>query len=99
MFTEWLKLNEHIWLFWQLNTEIVLGVVGVILSVVILKHEKESAQWLKREFEYDAAKDEAKRQKKTKTTRKTTEEAGKTITEEVTEINEGTANENTVRSD
>ena len=50
MFTEWLKLNEHIWLFWQLNIEIILG-IGTFIYVC-------------REFHYDAAKDEAKSKKR-----------------------------------
>lgn len=80
MFTEWLKLNEHIWLFWQLNIEIVLGLL--------------SAVYLVREFHYDAAKDEAKKQRKTKTTKKVTEsKTGDKVTEEVTEISEGGSNE------
>ncbi len=74
MFTEWLKLNEHIWLFWQLNIEIVLGMLTAVYVV--------------KEFHYDAAKDEAKK-RKTKTTKKTTENKdGGKVVEETTEVSE-----------
>jgi predicted Holliday junction resolvase-like endonuclease len=95
MFAEWLKLNEHIWLFWQLNTEIILGIIGVLLSLVILKHEKESATWLKREFEYDEQKDLEKTQRKTRTTKKITEtKDGGKVVEETTETSEPMKEEN-----
>jgi len=41
--SEWLRLNEHIWLFWQLNTEITLAIITLIFII--------------KEFYYDAAKD------------------------------------------
>lgn len=44
---------------------------------------------LRREFEYDKAKDDQKKQKRTKTTRKTTTQpSGESIVEEETEISE-----------
>lgn len=43
---EWLKINEHLWLFWQLNIEIVLG---LITSIYVI-----------REFYYDLAFNESK---------------------------------------
>ena len=74
-FKLWLKLNEHIWLFWQLNIEIVLGFL--------------TAMYVVREFHYDANKDAAKKQKKTRTTKKTTQNKnGQKVTEEVTEVSE-----------
>ena len=89
MFTDWLKLNEHIWLFWQLNIEIFLGATSAILCLFMLGHERASAEWLKREYEYDEQKDIEKKQRKTKTTKKTTTQpGGASITEEQTEVTE-----------
>jgi hypothetical protein len=73
MLNEWLKLNEHIWLFWQLNLEILLG---SLTFVYILK-----------EFYYDKQKDDQRKQRKTRTTKKTTTSAsGQSTVEESTEV-------------
>jgi len=73
--SEWLKVNEHIWLFWQLNTEIVLGCFTLFILV--------------KEYYYDYEKDEAKKQKRTKTSKKITEtKDGGKVVEETTETSE-----------
>lgn len=75
MFAEWLKANEHIWLFWQLNIEILLGSLTFLYII--------------KEYYYDAAKDEAKKQRRTRTSKKVTEQKdGAKVTEEVTEVSE-----------
>lgn len=72
---EWMGKWEPIWLF--------------IVLVVGLMYERYTAKMAKLEYDYDAAKDEAKRQRKTRTTKKTSESKDGTKTvEETTETSE-----------
>jgi hypothetical protein len=82
MFNDWLIKNEAIWLFWVLFTETLIG-LGTLIFVI-------------KEYFYDAAKDEEKKQRKTKTTKKVTEskDGAKTV-EETTETSEPMHSEET----
>ena len=64
---------EPLWLFLILLTETLVGMAT--LAILIL------------EYKYDAAKDAAKKQKRTKTSKKTTTSAsGQSVTEETSEV-------------
>lgn len=72
---EFMAKYEPIWLFLVLFPELVAGLY--------------SAYILKREYDYDEAKDIEKKQKRTRTSKKTTTNpGGSTTTEETTETTE-----------
>lgn len=74
-FLEWMGKYEPIWLFLILFPEMLAGLY--------------SAWILKREYDYDAEKDLAKKQRRTRTTKKTTTKpSGESTTEETTETTE-----------
>lgn len=71
----WFSKWEPIWLFVVLCIETIVGIyTGIIVTM---------------EYFYDAAKDEAKKQRRTRTSKKVTEQKdGAKVTEEVTEVSE-----------
>lgn len=76
MFLEWMAKWEPVWLFIILFIETGVGCLTLY--------------WVKREYDYDEAKD-LKRQKRTKTSKKTiTQPSGESTTEETTEVVEST---------
>lgn len=75
MFLEWIAKYESIWLF--------------LFAILSLGFEAYTAFILKKEYDYDEAKDIEKKHKRTKTTKKvTTQPGGGSVSEETTETTE-----------
>jgi hypothetical protein len=82
---------EPTWLFWLIFGEFAVAIAGLVVAIAALRYGRLSYEWIKKEYEYDEAKDLEKKQRRTRTSKKTTTQPGGiSVVEESTETVEPT---------